>query len=114
MAARARLPAAFDGLEGRDFENGRNPDPSRRQEIASLLALSADSIALGRTEEERAEEFCEAGLDTYDALHLACAESGRADALLTTDDRFVSIVAKAVESTVTVCNPVNWIGSNLP
>lgn len=37
----------------------------------------------------RARELTDAGLSEFDALHLACAEAGRANVFVTADDRSV-------------------------
>jgi len=37
----------------------------------------------------RAKELNEMGFKSFDALHIACAERGRADVLLTTDDHLL-------------------------
>ncbi len=50
------------------------------------------------------------GFRTLDAFHLACAEAGGADVLLTTDRQFVSAAARAGDAVrVRVTNPIRWI-----
>jgi predicted nucleic acid-binding protein len=46
-----------------------------------------------------------------DALHLACAESLRADAFLTTDDRLLSAIRRPPTGTLTmmIANPLAWL-----
>lgn len=59
---------------------------------------------------QRGEAFSKMGLKTYDALHLACAESVQADVFLTTDDK---ILKKALQrpnmTTIPVKNPLEWL-----
>ena len=47
-----------------------------------------------------------------DALHLACAEESKADVLLTTDRRFINVVAK-LATNMRVINPLIWISEVL-
>ena len=50
------------------------------------------------------------GIAAYDALHLACAESGGADVFLTTDDRLLRrSAALASELHIRVANPLTWL-----
>jgi hypothetical protein len=52
----------------------------------------------------------ELGYGTFDALHLATAESAGADALLSTDDRFIKRASRGVANPrIPVKNPVLWI-----
>lgn len=61
-------------------------------------------------EVEQAQEFETWGIAAYDALHLACAESGGADVLLTTDDRLLrKSAARATELHDRVANPLTWL-----
>ena len=43
---------------------------------------------------DRAKQLQAAGYGPFDALHVACAEAGRADILLTTDDGFLRKVLR--------------------
>ncbi len=46
----------------------------------------------------------------FDALHIACAESSKADVLLTTDDHMVRRVERlSSQLTVRVANPLAWL-----
>ncbi len=50
------------------------------------------------------------GFIGFDAVHLACAEIGKADVFLTTDDRLLKIARqRAVELQVRVENPLDWL-----
>ena len=60
--------------------------------------------------ERRAMELEGLGFQAYDALHLACAEEGGADVLLTTDDRFLRQAQRHGRVlTVQIENPVLWL-----
>jgi predicted nucleic acid-binding protein len=67
------------------------------------------SIAIGPKETERARELEKAGFIGFDAVHLSCAESGKADVFLTTDDRLLKLAKrKAKQLQVKVANPLDW------
>jgi predicted nucleic acid-binding protein len=65
---------------------------------------------VGDAESRRGEELEKLAFQTYDALHLACAESGRADVFLTTDDRLLRVAKRVAASLkVRVANPLDWL-----
>jgi len=50
------------------------------------------------------------GFSAFDALHLACAESGEVDVFLTTDDRLLRKAGTyAKQLRVRVENPLTWL-----
>ena len=51
----------------------------------------------------------------WDALHLACAESGQADIFLTTDDKLLRLSQRiANKLQVRVDNPLSWLTEVTP
>jgi hypothetical protein len=70
-------------------EIARNPDVERRLENAALLSIATQNVELDDLIASRAADLQMAGYGAYDALHLACAEGGASNALLTTDDGFI-------------------------
>ena len=63
--------------------------------------------------EDRAAEFEIAGFKAFDALHVACAEAGGVDVLLTTDDRMRNRAHRMQERLkVHVNNPLDWLQEN--
>lgn len=97
-----------------DLEVGRNPDAERRELIGELLTLATDRVVLAAADRSRARALEAAGLGAFDALHLRAAERGRADVLLTTDDRFIRRAARLDPgSPVRVLNPVTWLSEGL-
>jgi predicted nucleic acid-binding protein len=87
-----------------------SPQIERRRENGALLALATSAIEVSDQVLIRARQLEAAGYGGYDALHLACAEAGHVDVLLTTDDKFVKRAARG-EGTplVPVRNPVFWL-----
>jgi uncharacterized protein with PIN domain len=50
------------------------------------------------------------GFVGFDAVHLACAESGKADIFLTTDDRLLKLAKRVPKNlNVRVENPLDWM-----
>ena len=58
----------------------------------------------------RAEELERLGFKALDTLHIACAEAGGAEVLLTTDDRMLAKTEKLRGSLrVRIENPILWL-----
>lgn len=97
-------------------EVGRNPDPERRQRAEGLLYAATYWVALEPRDIVRGAALERlAGFARFDALHVAAAERGRADVLLTTDDRFVRRAARHAGAIgVPVENPLAWLGRTFP
>jgi hypothetical protein len=62
------------------------PDVERQAKVGSLLMRCVTRIPLTSAVERRGLKLTGWGISPMDALHLASAESARADVLLTTDD----------------------------
>ena len=96
--------------EALDFEIMQNPDPERRMRVSLMTATARQTVSIGRAEEERALQLETLGFRAYDALHIACAESGGADVLLTTDDRMIQLAFRTISHLrVRVENPLTWL-----
>ena len=97
-----------------DLEISRNPNADRRQRVAELAALATERVVLSAADRSAARTFGAERLGAFDALHLTAAERGGADALLTTDDRFVQRAARlAGRLRVRVVNPTLWAAQEL-
>lgn len=98
------------GSEVIGLEVNHTPDPERRRRVGLLASHIHRSVVVGNSEVERAQQFEAWGISAFDALHLACAESGEADVFLTTDDKLLSkSVAYAEQLRVRVENPLEWL-----
>ena len=92
-----------------EIEINRNPDLDRRRDVAALLALANEVVVPQSRSAERAAFLQKLGFDPFDALHLACAEEGRADVFLTTDDDLIRRAGRRTDEIHTrVTNPVSW------
>ena len=92
------------------FEADQNLDLRQRFRVKFLLTYAHQTVSVDATETARGKHFESLGFKPFDALHLACAESGHADCLLTTDDRMLN-KAKSISSQlgIRVENPLTWL-----
>lgn len=91
------------------YEVGQCPNEERRNRVLALCGSASETLRVDRATVNRARALLSEGLRPLDALHLACAEHGTAQVLLTTDDRFVSAVERLKPaSPVRVLNPVDF------
>lgn len=93
-----------------DYEIQQTPDPERRRRVQLVASHAHRSVIVGSPEVERAQELEAWGFAAFDALHLACAESGGATVFLTTDDRLLRKAgAHAARLQIRVENPLIWL-----
>jgi len=98
------------GSEVLNFEIERTPDPERRHRVKLLMTCVHSLVFVGQAETKRAQQLETLGFHPFDALHLACAESGRADVFLTTDDRLLRLASRFSDQLhVRVENPLTWL-----
>ena len=92
------------------FEADQNLDLRQRLQVKFLLNYVHQVISVGTTETSRGKHLESLGFKPFDALHLACAESGNADLLLTTDDQMLR-KAKSIspQLRIRVENPLTWL-----
>ncbi len=93
------------------FEISRTSDEERKRRLLLVVQRASVFIPVGQDTYVRAGELQhQLGLKAYDALHVACAEQGGADVLLSTDDRLVKAVKRNKEAThIRVENPLTWL-----
>jgi predicted nucleic acid-binding protein len=93
-----------------ESEIAQTPDQTRLEQVMESLSVAHSKILVTEIITQRAIELTKFSWKFYDALHLACAESGNADIFLTTDER---LRRKAVnyenELKIRVANPVLWM-----
>ncbi len=93
-----------------EAEIARNPETERRQDATELLWFAHEVIDLDADVVRRARELERVGFSAFDALHLACAEAGKVDVFLTTDDRLSRRAQRGLgKLTIRVLNPVSLI-----
>lgn len=92
------------------FENHNNPDLSKQAKVEELLNRGQEYAKITGRIEERARQLARQGMQPLDALHVASAESLKADVLLTCDDRFIRAARRlAREIQVKVLNPTESV-----
>jgi len=75
-----------------------------------LSGFIQQSIEIGNKEEKRAKELQGEGFDVFDSLHIACAESAKADVFLSTDDRLLKLAKRISKRLhIRVENPLAWV-----
>lgn len=91
-------------------EADRNPDLTQSFLVKFLLNSAHQIVSVGVTETSRGKYLESLDFKQFDALHLACAESGDAHLFLTTDDQLLR-KAKSVSSElrIRVENPLTWL-----
>jgi len=88
----------------------RNPDEHKRWAILSLLPTLGERLALDGRALTLARSYTSQGLRAMDATHLALAEVGECDILLTTDDDFLRKARNLRPALrIRVDNPSRWI-----
>lgn len=93
-----------------ELEISKIPVIDKRQKAQLLFSLLRPLIVIDESIENRTSELEKIGFKPFDALHIACAEEGRANVFLTTDD---GLLKKAFQNKgklkVQVKNPVIWL-----
>jgi len=90
------------------LENSRHPLPDRLREIARWRAVAAVNIVVDQNVSSLARRLSEAGMTPLDAAHVACADVGGCDRLLTCDDRLLR-AAHAQQLKLVVQNPLDYL-----
>ena len=85
-------------------------DLTRRNEVLDILQDAHQVVSGGAAEDSRGKYLETFGFKPYDALHLACAESGEADVFLTTDDQVINAAKRQrTRLHLQVENPHTWL-----
>jgi predicted nucleic acid-binding protein len=85
-------------------------DKERRRKLRALVQQPEVFVRLTEETYQRAGDLQALGLKPADALHVAAAESGRADVFLTCDDRLLRAAKRSrTKLHVRVANPVDWL-----
>lgn len=93
-----------------EFELARNPDEEHRTWVLELIKFADDRLAVTESALSLARAYESHGIGTMDAIHLAIAESGACEILLTTDDDFIRRArGLSPPPRVRIENPSRWI-----
>ena len=89
------------------YEIHKCPEADRRTAVLTLCACATERVAIDEAAMQHAIDLRLHGLRDLDALHLACAERSGVEALVTTDDAFISVARRLTPASSTrVVNPV--------
>ncbi len=92
------------------LEIGRTPDAERRERLLLAATNAQEVVPLQPHHFDRASELVALGFRPADALHVACAEAGNVDVLLTTDDQLIRRSRRvAARLMIRVANPLEWL-----
>jgi predicted nucleic acid-binding protein len=91
------------------YEVLKCPDEDRRSAVLTLCTRASEHVTIDDTTMQRARELRTQGVRDVDALHLACAEKGEVEVLLTTDNAFRLAAGRLDPASSTrVMNPVTY------
>jgi len=91
------------------YEGQQSPLPIRKEHTLAVLSLAKKTLRLSERDKTRAAEIITSGIMPLDALHLAVAESGKAEYFCTCDDKLLQFVKRSKDLSVKVINPVELI-----
>jgi predicted nucleic acid-binding protein len=98
------------GSEMLRFEVEKIPDEQKRNAILVLMEEVNHEIPVSFHVLKVAEQLESAGVNAYDAIHIACAFQGKADVFLTVDHRLCRIEKKVHQMYgLRIVNPLLWI-----
>jgi len=93
-----------------DIELRRTPEGARKEQMWLWTTLAITKVNITEQIQSRGSELAKLGFKDYDALHIACAEAGYANVLLTNDDRMLRLAARHRNLLqVRVENPLQWL-----
>ena len=91
-------------------ESRRIRQPNEPRDRDEILALLGETLMVDPRDWARIRELRAMGFGFYDAIHIAVAEKGSCDVLLTVDDRLLSLSRRLrARLKVRVENPVTWV-----
>jgi predicted nucleic acid-binding protein len=101
---------AWLGSQALEIEIDHTPDIDQQSRMKRVAGFIGQVVEIGQKELERAHELEKIGFGGFDAVHLACAESGKADIFITTDDRLLKVAKRySNQIHVKVKNPLDWL-----
>ncbi len=95
------------------FEISKIADESRKKELMLMESLAGEVVQINTHIGIRANEFERLGIQSFDALHLACSENN-ADVFLTVDDRLIKKAMTISNLNISIRNPLIWLSEILP
>lgn len=98
------------GSEVLEIEIENTPNIEKRNYLMKIVNYAHKSVPIQENETTRAKQLEKMGFGAFDAMHIACAESGNADIFLTTDDKLLKLANRIKDKlNVHVANPLFWL-----
>jgi predicted nucleic acid-binding protein len=92
------------------YEIARTPNTERKRRVLKLCEKVSRIVVLDEEIHLLAKQYKNAGLSSYDALHLACANKSQVDVFLSTDDKLIKLAHRRSDLVkLKVMNPLNWL-----
>ena len=88
-----------------EFENNDNPYEYKKNRIEEWKEIAKIAVEENKEVKDMAKEIKMKGIDTKDAIHVACAKYAKADYFITTD---VRLQKKSIEG-IKILNPLDYI-----
>lgn len=88
------------------LENQRNPQAERKAFVKAILDEATTVITVTDRIRQRARTLENRGFKAFDALHVACAESAKADFFCTCDDPLLAKCSRQTDLTVKAVSPL--------
>ncbi len=88
-----------------EYENMHNPYEIRKNTIIKWKDLASDIIMQNEEIIKFAERLYIKGINTKDALHVACAVMSGCDYFITTDKKLSNLKLEEIK----ICNPIDFI-----
>lgn len=88
----------------------QTPDTQKLSRARLLSGFIKQMVEVGEAEITRSKELQREGFKEFDSLHLACAETAKADVFLSTDDRLLKLAKRVSKRLkIRVENPLAWV-----
>ena len=102
------------GSEVLFLEIEKTPDIIRKSQLIGISKYFSEIIVANESLRKRAKELSLLGFKSYDAFHIACAESAKSDFFLTTDDKIIkTFIRNKTKISIKIQNPIIWLEENL-
>ena len=98
------------GSQAVEIEIDKMPDADQQSRLKRVIGFVSLTVEISKKELKRAGELQKLGFVGFDAIHPACAESGKADIFLTTDDCLLKLAKRVTKKLhIKVENPLDWM-----
>jgi predicted nucleic acid-binding protein len=98
------------GSEILEIEIEQIANIERKNYLKNILRYAQKSVIVRDIDIERGKQLEQFGFKSFDAMHIACAERGKTDIFLTTDDKLLKLYEKTKDQLrIVVKNPLAWL-----